>query len=182
MQIADKRASTIGRCGIDCGLCPRYYTEGSSRCPGCGGEGFETVHPPCGVKSCADRRGLEACGLCGEYPCKRYGDRGKMERDSFVTHKRIFHNHDLIAARGMDWFLAEQSKRITILQNMLANYDDGRSKSFFCLAAALLQPEHLLAAIAETPLDADKKGRAKALKAALRKYAEMEGVVLALDK
>jgi hypothetical protein len=24
---------TIGCCGIDCGLCPRYYTDGPSRCP-----------------------------------------------------------------------------------------------------------------------------------------------------
>jgi len=164
------------------GLCPRFYTEGSSRCPGCGGEGFENVHPPCGVKSCADKRGLAACGLCGEFPCKRYSDREKIERDSFVTHKRMLYNHDLIAARGIDWFLAEQSKRITILQDMLANYDDRRSKGLFCLAAALLQTEHLLAAIAETAADADKKSRTKALKAALRKYAEMEGVVLSLSK
>gem|GEM_PF-3991072 len=23
-------------CGLNCGLCPRYYTDGASRCPGCG--------------------------------------------------------------------------------------------------------------------------------------------------
>jgi len=177
-----KMFPTIGCCGIDCGLCPRFYTAGSSRCPGCGGEGFESVHPPCAVKSCADRYGLEACGQCDEFPCKKYSDREKVERDSFVTHKRIFHNHDIIAARGIDWFLSEQGKRISILQDMLANYEDGRSKSFFCLAAALLQTEHLLAAIAETPNDIDKKSRGKALKTALQKYADIEGVRLTLNK
>jgi len=29
--------NTIGCCGIDCGLCPRFYTKGDSVCPGCGG-------------------------------------------------------------------------------------------------------------------------------------------------
>jgi hypothetical protein len=28
---------TIGACGLDCGLCTRYYTVGPSRCPGCCG-------------------------------------------------------------------------------------------------------------------------------------------------
>jgi hypothetical protein len=32
---------------------------------------------------------------CAEFPCKKYEDREKIERDSFVSHKRIFHNHDL---------------------------------------------------------------------------------------
>lgn len=36
-----KKIYTLGCCGLDCGLCPRFYTEGSSRCPGCCGENFE---------------------------------------------------------------------------------------------------------------------------------------------
>jgi hypothetical protein len=32
-----KKYPTIGVCGLDCGLCPRYYTIGPSRCPGCAG-------------------------------------------------------------------------------------------------------------------------------------------------
>jgi len=166
---------TIGCCGIDCGLCPRFYTDGSSRCPGCGGACFERVHPPCSVKTCcAEKHGLEVCGQCAEFPCAKYADREKIERDSFVTHKRIFRNHEAIQAHCLDRFIAEQNERIAILQEMLVKFDDGRSKSFFCLAAALLSVEHLRIAMTEADT--------KSLKVALRKYAETEGVELALKK
>jgi len=178
-----KKNPTIGCCGIDCGLCPRFYTVGSSRYPGCGGEGFESVHPPCSVKSCcAGKHGLEACGQCAAFPCPKYADREKIERDSFVTHKRIFRNHDFIQTHGIARFLSEQGKRTAILQDMLAHCDDGRSKGFFCLAAALLQTGHLLAAVSEAATGTDKKQKAKSLKTALQKYAEIEGVELALKK
>lgn len=178
-----KKYPTIGCCGIDCGLCPRFYTEGNSRCPGCGGEGFELKHPPCSTKSCcADKQGYEVCSECSEFPCKKYENREKIEHDSFVTHKRIFQNHELIKTHGIDWFLTEQCKRVSALREMLTNFDDGRSKSFLCLAAALLPIERLEAAIAETPASEDKKTTATALKASLKQYAEMEGVSLTLRK
>jgi hypothetical protein len=123
---------------------------------------------------CADKHGFAACGQCAEYPCAKYADRAKIERDSFVTHKRIFCNHGLIKAHGFDWFIAEQNKRVAILREMLARFDDGRSKSFFCLATALLSTEYLCAALSEADI--------KAVKAALRKYAKIEGVELALKK
>jgi hypothetical protein len=49
-----KKYYTLGCCGIDCGLCPRYYTEGGeeSRCPGCFGENFVQKHTPCSTASC----------------------------------------------------------------------------------------------------------------------------------
>ena len=203
-----KRYPTIGCCGIDCGLCPRFYTDGDSRCPGCGGEGFERVHPPCSFKTCcADRRRLEVCALCEEYPCAKFEDREKVERDSFVTHKRIFQNHEFIRARGFDSFMEEQAKRVSVLREMLADFDDGRSKGYYCLAAALLSIGSLEAAVADTaddeaayaetgkgkavgggaamneaPSRANRKIRAKALKAALQSYAGTEGVRLVLDK
>jgi len=178
-----KKHPTIGCCGIDCGLCPRFYTEGSSRCPGCGGEGFELVRPPCSFKTCcADKHSLEACGGCAEYPCAKYENREKIGRDSFVTHERMFYNHEQIKKHGIDSFTAKQSKRVSLLENMLADFDAGRSKSYYCLAATLLPVESLEAAIAEASSEKDIKGKAKALKAVLRKYAEAEGVVLALIK
>jgi len=40
-----KKFETIGCCGIDCGLCPRFHTTGTSACPGCGGLEFKEKHP-----------------------------------------------------------------------------------------------------------------------------------------
>jgi len=48
----EKTYPTIACCGIDCGLCPRFYTAGASRCCGCGGKDFANVHPACGILSC----------------------------------------------------------------------------------------------------------------------------------
>jgi hypothetical protein len=47
-----KKHETIAACGIDCGLCPRFYTKGNSACPGCGGLNFKEKHPSCGVLTC----------------------------------------------------------------------------------------------------------------------------------
>lgn len=177
----DKKHPIIGCCGIGCGLCPRFHADGTSRCPGCGGEGFDSKHPACSNKKCcADKHGLEICSQCPEFPCKKFEDREKIERDSFVTHKRIFDNHEIVTTVGLDVLVDEQNRRFSILKDMLRNYDDGRSKSFFCIAAALLSIDGLKSAVAEA---ADTAGcGAKELKAVIKKYAEAEGIDLSLRK
>jgi len=47
-------------------------------------------------------------------------------------------NLDFIGTHGLDRFLEQQTKRIGLLQTMLEDFDDGKSKSFYCVAAALL--------------------------------------------
>ncbi|MCL2402965.1 MAG: DUF3795 domain-containing protein [Coriobacteriia bacterium] len=179
----EKKHPTIGCCGIDCGLCPRYYTNGPSRCPGCGGAGFDAVHPPCGILSCClNKRGLEVCSQCPDYPCEKYNDKQKVEKDSFVTHKRILENHKVIQEQGFDSFISNQEKCIELLQDMLQNHDSGRNKSYFCLAAALLSVENLESAIMEAQSTVDLKTRNKILRARLQEHAESEGVNLTLDK
>src|SRR5512145_448571 len=66
-----KKYETIGCCGIDCGLCPRFHTKGDSACPGCGGVNFKEKHPSCGfVTCCVIKNGMEVCADCKDYPCK----------------------------------------------------------------------------------------------------------------
>lgn len=172
-----------GCCGIACGLCPRYYTAGVSRCPGCGGAGFEDKHPPCSIKTCcAEKNGLEVCSQCGEFPCRKYEDREKIERDSFVTHKRIFPNHEAVMAEGLDGFIGRLNERVSILEEMLDKYDDGRNKSFYCLAAALLSVESLRGALAgASRTQGDGKIKARALRANLNSLADGENIQLRLN-
>ncbi len=55
-----RKYSTIGVCGLDCGLCPRYYTVGTSRCPGCCGPDFFNKHPSCSfITCCVKKKDLE---------------------------------------------------------------------------------------------------------------------------
>ena len=137
-----KKYPTISACGIDCGLCPRFYTKGDSVCPGCGGLNFREVHPACGILTCCVKRGFETCAECRDFPCARYENEG-VGCDSFVTHKKMFANLEEIKAIGVEQFVEKQKVRIDILCDFLVNYDDGRSKSFFCQTCALLPVENL---------------------------------------
>jgi hypothetical protein len=138
-----KKHYTIGCCGIDCGLCPRFHTKGDSVCPGCDGPNFKEKHPSCGfVTCCVAKKGLEVCSDCDGYPCKRF-DSERSGYDSFVSHKKVFENLDLINCNGIDLFIDQQKIRINILKDFIANYDDGRSKSFFCVSCALLPLDDL---------------------------------------
>lgn len=138
-----KKHFTIGCCGIDCGLCPRFHTKGDSVCPGCDGPDFKSKHPSCGfVTCCVVKKGFEVCSECNEYPCKRF-EPEKQGYDSFVSHKKVFLNLDLIKKEGIDSFIKQQRLRMDILNDFLTLYDDGRSKSFFCISCALLPLDKL---------------------------------------
>jgi hypothetical protein len=105
-----------------------------------------------------------------------------IERDSFVTHKKMFRNQDQIRTHGIEVFIREQGERIALLRDMLAEYNDGRSKSFYCLAAAMLQPDYVKKAMDSVTTRDDKRGMAKELKTALRQCAETRGIDLSLSK
>ena len=136
MKYEVRKNPLFSACGLNCGLCPRFYTVGTSRCPGCAGDGFSDVHPACGILSCCQRKGLEYCFLCDEFPCKKYD--GADLTDSFITHQNQFKDMEKAKQLGTSAYEAELNEKVNILQELLANYDDGRLKGFFCLAVNLL--------------------------------------------
>lgn len=179
-----KKYNTIGCCGIDCGLCPRFHTKGDSICSGCGGLNFKEKHPSCGfLTCCVIKKGLEVCSDCPDYPCKRF-DSERQGYDSFVTHRKIFANLDLIKDKEIGFFINQQKIRIDILIDFLANYDDGRSKSFFCICCALLPIDKLLEAqkyINNSSNSLLTREKNKLLKGNLLIIAEELGIVLKLN-
>ena len=180
-----KKYETIGCCGIDCGLCPRYYTKEDSVCPGCGGLNFKSAHPSCGVLSCcAVKNGLEACSGCKDYPCKRFGSES-AGYDSFVTHKKMSVNLEDIRNDGMDRFIERQKVRMAVLNDLLAHHDDGRLKSFYCVCCALLPVEKLLEiqSIAQkTDRDISPKERGRQIRQSITAIADSLGIDLQLRK
>ena len=173
--MALKNHPTIGCCGIDCGLCPRYYTDGSSCCPGCGGERFDQKRPSCGIITCCvKKKGLEVCGECGDYPCDRF-DKFTGCGDSFVSHQKMLPNHEIIKEKGLNAFLEQQAKRIVFLETALREHNDGRSKNFYCIAAALLSLDGLNHALMLAE-------QGEPLKEVLIRIAETEGQELKLKK
>lgn len=128
---------TIGACGIDCGLCPRFYTKGDSKCPGCGGTDFTLKHPSCKILNCVMRdHHVTICSECNEIPCEMISSWDKA--NSFVSHLNCVINLKIIKKYGYSHYLETQAKRMKLLETLLQDYDDGRSKSFYCLATSLI--------------------------------------------
>lgn len=183
-----KKYITIGACGLSCELCPRYYTEGTSRCPGCGSEYRIAVGCPV-ITCCVKRRGLETCAECSDFPCQKYAHLLQVEQfDSFVTHRKALPNLYFIKKHGLEAHMREINGRVKLLKEMLRKFNDGRSRSFYCVATALLSIETLESSlkdakkkVSETSVK-DLKGRAKILHEIFDGAAAKEKVDLKLRK
>ena len=184
-----KSYPTLGCCGLDCGLCPRYYTAGGSRCPGCCGPDFFDKHPSCPfITCCVKKKKLEVCAECNEFPCSKL--EGFDACDSFITHGKALHNLNFISEHGIEEFLKQHKKRIDLLEIMLKQFDEGRSKIFYCIATALLSITALEQSLrdSERRMKADKirlddaKARARILREFLNDSAAREGTELKLRK
>ncbi len=185
-----KTYPTIGACGIDCGLCPRYQSKAASRCPGCAPEGFlDRGGQWCKMTRCAVRdRGYETCAECPEFPCSRFD--GWDEGDSFVSHLRSIDNLLAIREHGLEAFAVRQRLQIDLLEAMLEEFDEGRSRSYCCLAAALLPVEILGSAVNDARRDADessipgddRKSRARILHRHVDRAAERMNIHLKLRR
>ena len=175
-----KKYPTIGVCGLDCGLCPRYYTAGPSRCPGCAGPDFPNKHPSCSfITCCVKKRSLEVCGECPDFPCPKFKSEAEYqqvkESSSYPTCKKVMPNLHAIKEHGIERFMEQQRRRIRLLERMIQDFDDGRSKSYYCRAAAALDPagleSSLEAAVRSIKVDQikpnDVKAKARILRAIL---------------
>ena len=125
-------------CGLNCGLCPRYRTEGESKCPGCGGEDFHLKHPTCAVITCNQKHDtVEYCFQCSSFPCKKYSN--PSNADSFITYRNVIDDFDKAQKGGLAQYETELNEKVDILEFLIDNYNDGRKKAFYCTAVNLLE-------------------------------------------
>ncbi len=180
----------VGVCGLNCGLCPRYYTEGVSRCPGCCGPGFWEKMPGCGfITCCVRKKGLETCAECASFDdCERIArllDSAKS-KDSFLSHRPIKANFSFIREHGIEEFARLELEKQEFLKYLLANYDEGRSKSFYCTSCQLVPLDKLREALKEAEAEISQntplKDKAKTVRALISRMAESLGIDLRLRK
>ena len=185
-----KKYPIVGACGLNCGLCPRYYTEGTSRCPGCCGPDFEQKHPSCGfITCCVKQRGLETCAQCTDWAgCERVAkvmDAAKSQ-DSFISYRPVPANFAFIRENGIEEFVRVEMEKQKLLRYLLDNYNDGRSKSFYCTSCQLLPLEKLKEVLAEAgakmTADSDIKDKARLVRAAINSLADALRIDLKLRK
>jgi hypothetical protein len=78
-----------------------------------------------------------------------------------------------------------QNLREEIFKDMLSNFNEGRSKSYYCIAATVIKIEELKQALSRAKEDSyglDLKSKAKTLHSILDEIAKQEGYYLGLRK
>lgn len=170
----------LSLCGLNCGLCPMHL---GGYCPGCGGgKGNQS----CPIARCSLLHGgISYCFQCESYPCGRYTEADGY--DSFITRRHQQADLKKAAEIGLRAYHAEQLEKIEILRELLSNYNDGRKKSFFCLAVNLLEISeirHIMQRLAEWEELASTPIKERAARAAelFQEAAGRSGVVLKLHK
>lgn len=185
MEIYMRKCASFSLCGLNCSLCPRFQTDGSSKCPGCGGIDFSIKHPSCAVITCNKKHdNVEFCFECSSYTCKKYQEPSKV--DSFISYKNVL--QDQTAANiNLENYLNNLKKKQEILIELIANYNDGKSKGFYCIAVNLL-PLSVLESIMDNinnnvrVRDAKNKDKAKEITKLIKAKAYSLNIELILRK
>ena len=97
-------------------------------------------------------------------------------------------NLDEIKKSGLGSWLKGQRKRRLLVENLLNNYNDGRSMSFYCKACIVLPVEIINSAkkearekiVSDKISKSDMKSRAKILKAIIQEVSLNSGINLKL--
>jgi hypothetical protein len=135
--------SLAGCCGLYCGLCNKYQSKAPSRCIGCkSGE----QHSWCSIwNCCVKKHGFETCTECNEiFNCEIFLRRKVAEWIPAADNLRQ------IKESGLENWLKEQRERQALLEELLGNYNEGRSMSFFCKACARMPVNLIYDAVKES--------------------------------
>ena len=177
----------IGICGLSCRLCPRYHTESKSRCGGCKSEFRMSAGCPfitCAVKN----KGVEFCWQCKENEtCEKWRKHREFSKrvDSFICYQKLEDNITFIQKNGVYEFEKIQKKREDLLKEMLHEFNEGRAKSYYCIAATVLEIEELEEALNKAKKDSfglEAKERSKIFHSILDKIAKRKNYYLKLRR
>jgi len=118
-------------CGLDCFNCPMYLANENQElreaiskkqgipfeqavCKGCRNEhgtiAFLGMTQPCNVYRCIDRKAIQFCCYCDEFPCDHlhpYADRATQ-----VPHNTKIFNLCLIRRMGLESWARDKAKRV----------------------------------------------------------------------
>jgi len=175
----------VGVCGLSCRLCPKYNTVTESKCQGCKSPNRMAVGCPfltCAVK----KKGIEFCWDCKERKAcekwKKHREAGKKV-DSFKCYQKLEEDISFIQKNGVSEFEKIQKQREHLLKEMLKNFNEGRSKSYYCIVATVLEIEEIKEALMRVKKESvglDIKGKSKILHLILDEIAGKKGYCLKL--
>lgn len=169
----------VGCCGLNCGLCSKYQSKAPSRCIGCK---LGEQHSWCSIwNCCVKKHGFENCTECSEiFNCTIFLRRKVIEWIPAAN------NLYKIKENGLEKWLKEQKERLILLEELLQNYNEGRSMNFYCKICSRLPVDLINKAIKETKKQLgnkkintpDVKLKAKVFKTIVKDLAVMANINL----
>ncbi|NOQ22916.1 MAG: hypothetical protein GQ565_09775 [Candidatus Aegiribacteria sp.] len=172
-----KKHTMSGCCGMSCSLCPRFHTDGKSKCLGCGPD------PHCvycsTYKCCSVKKAYETCAECIDSPCARISNLADWKR--FSTGKRWLLHIEEIKKNGLEKWERIQEQKAVLLKQALEQYNSGRSKGIICLSFLLFDIptiQKLLEKANAIISDIELKDRAKKFKVLIKEFAKKKEIKL----
>jgi len=187
----NKKPSLAGVCGLYCGLCTKHYAK--TPCPGCG-QSDHCLY--CSIYRCAANKNVISCADCKEYPCEKIarvtnvGPDGTSLCDDYITLEPCHINILTIMDEGIDNWIKRQEVKRKLLGELIDNFDEGRSKTFYSTVVALMPEEEIKSAIKETKREIakqkigenDLKNKAKFFRGIVTEKAKEKALDLTLRK
>jgi hypothetical protein len=143
----------------------------------------------CPFITCAlKKKGIEFCWNCQENETcekwKKHRDSGK-KTDSFKCYQKLEDDIAFIQKNGVNEFEKSQIMRENLLKEMLREFNDGRSKSYYCIAATVMEIRELEAALNDARKNSDGLGikeKSRVLHVILDEIARQRNYYLKLRK
>ncbi|MCW4001476.1 MAG: DUF3795 domain-containing protein [Candidatus Bathyarchaeota archaeon] len=177
----------VGVCGLSCRLCPSYNSQAQSRCGGC--KSPERMQVGCPFITCAvKKKGLDFCWECKESSsCEKWRAHRDASRaaDSFKCYQTLEADIKFVLQHGIDCFEEQQKVRWRLLNEMLCEFNEGRSKSLFCVVATVFSVEELeqiLTAARGNSKGLQIKEKARVMHSIIQGVADKRGYCLKLRK
>lgn len=130
----------IGIYGLSCRLCSTYHIETKSRCGGCKSEYRMSAGCPF-IAYAVKKREIEFYWDCEESETyekwKNYRRSGE-KADSFKCYQKLEDNIDFI--KKMEYMHLKKSRLSVrkLLKEILKEFNEGRSKSYYCIAVTVM--------------------------------------------
>jgi hypothetical protein len=164
-----------------------YQTDAESRCRGCKSESRMAVGCPfitCAVK----KKEIEFCWDCKENKTcekwRKHQETGKKV-DSFKCYQKLEDDIVFIQKNGVVEFEKAQKMRERLLKEMLREFNDGRSKSYYCIAATVMDIGELNEALTKAKKESfgfEMKAKSKIFHSILDEIAKQKKYYLKLRK
>jgi len=107
-------------------------------------------------------------------------------QDSFLSHRPLAANFAFIQKNGIEEFARLEMEKQKLLRHLIDNYNEGRSKSFYCTSCQLIPLDKLREVLEDVEIKiteaTDIKEKAKLVRAAISRIADSLQIDLKLRK